>query len=89
MQAASAAAQRPATADEQTANPDALQTYDGTIISLNGTRYILRDDANNTWYHLDDQKAASKFLGKKVLVTGQLDTRTDVIHVREIEEAKA
>jgi hypothetical protein len=48
---------------------------------------VLRDDANNTWYHLDDQQAASKHLGKKVVVIGTLDARTDVIRVQKIDES--
>jgi Protein of unknown function (DUF5818) len=63
----------------------AVEAYTGTIVSLNGQRYILRDDDNNIWYHLDDQQDASKFLGKKVWVVGKLDARTDVIHVQQIE----
>ena len=58
----------------------------GTIVSLNGARYILRDDVNDTWYHLDDQQSAGKFSGKKVDVQGTLDGRSDMIHVRSIHE---
>jgi hypothetical protein len=63
------------------------EAYAGTIVSLNGERFILRDDDNELWYHLDDQQQASKFAGKKVLVEGQLDASTNVIHVQQIEEA--
>jgi hypothetical protein len=62
------------------------QRFEGIIVSKNGELFVLRDDANNTWYHLDDQQAAGKYLGKKVLVTGNLDTRTDVIVVKSIVE---
>ncbi len=65
---------------------DQAQQFEGVIISKNGELFVLRDDVNDTWYHLDDQKAAGKFLGKKVLVTGTLDTRTDVIRVQKITE---
>jgi Protein of unknown function (DUF5818) len=65
----------------------AVEAYTGTIVSLNGQRYILRDDDNNVWYHLDDQHDAAKFAGKRVWVVGKLDARTDVIHVDQIEEA--
>jgi uncharacterized protein YdeI (BOF family) len=68
------------TSDENT------QHFEGVIVSKNGQLFVLRDDANNTWYHLDDQEAAGKHLGKKVLVTGTLDTRSDVIRVQKIEE---
>jgi|ERR1700732_2164761 len=63
------------------------QQFEGVIVSKNGELYVLRDDANSTWYHLDDQQSAGKHLGKKVLVTGNLDGRTDVIRVQKIEEA--
>lgn len=63
-------------------NPD--EHFAGVIVWLNGNRYILRDDVNDTWYHLDDQQTAAKYLGKKVSVTGTLDGRSDMIHVRAI-----
>ena len=62
------------------------QKFEGIIVSKNGEIFVLRDDVNDTWYHLDDQEAAAKHLGKKVLVTGTLDTRTDVIRVKSIDE---
>jgi hypothetical protein len=65
----------------------AVEAYSGTIVSLNGQQYVLRDDDNDVWYNLDDQQSASKYAGKKVLVVGRLDARTDVIHVQQIEDA--
>jgi Protein of unknown function (DUF5818) len=64
----------------------AVEAYTGTIVSLNGQQYVLRDEDNDVWYNLDDQRDASKFAGKKVLVMGKLDARTEVIHVQQIEE---
>jgi hypothetical protein len=66
-----------------------VRTFAGKVLSQNGERFILRDAANDVWYHLDDQQQAGKFAGKNVLVTGVLDGRTDTIQVREITEAKA
>jgi hypothetical protein len=66
-----------------------VRTFAGKVLSQNGERFILRDEANDVWYHLDDQQQAGKFAGKNVLVTGVLDGRTDMIQVREITEAKA
>jgi hypothetical protein len=66
-----------------------VRTFAGKVLSQNGERFILRDEANDVWYHLDDQQQAGKFAGKNVLVTGVLDGRTDTIQVREITEAKA
>jgi hypothetical protein len=65
---------------------DHAQTFSGKIISMNGAYYVLRDDANQTWYHLDDQAKARPFFGKNVAVKGVLDGRTDVIHVSDIKE---
>lgn len=66
----------------------AASTYAGKIVSQNGDRFILRDDVNEVWYHLDDQAQAQKYFGKDVLVTGVLDGRSDMIHVRNIVAAK-
>jgi Protein of unknown function (DUF5818) len=65
----------------------AVEAYTGTIVSLNGQQFVLRDDDNDFWYNLDDQRDAAKFAGKKVLVVGRLDARTGVIHVEQIEDA--
>jgi Protein of unknown function (DUF5818) len=70
---------------QQSESKDQPQKFLGTVISMNGERFVLRDDVNNVWYHLDDQDKAGKFLGKKVLVTGILDGRADEIHVQSIE----
>jgi hypothetical protein len=60
------------------------KTFTGKIVSLNGAMFILRDDANEVWYHLDDQAQAGKFAGKIVDVKGTLDGPTDTIHVQSI-----
>jgi hypothetical protein len=66
----------------------AAGTFAGKIVSQNGDRFILRDDVNEVWYHLDDQAQAQKYFGRDVVVTGVLDGRSDMIHVRNIVEAK-
>ena len=53
---------------------------------MNGELYILRMDDGDAWYHLDDQKMASKFLGKRVTVMGEVDPLTSVIHVTDISD---
>jgi hypothetical protein len=72
----------------QPGDEPAASTFTGKIVSQNGDRFILRDDVNEVWYHLDDQAQAQKYLGKDVLVTGVLDGRSDMIHVRNIVMAK-
>jgi hypothetical protein len=79
-------AKRPAAAADNTSADTTLAVnHSGTIVLLNGSLYILRDDANQTWYYLDDQEMPSKFLGKKVVVTGKLDVGVNMIRVRDIE----
>jgi protein TonB len=63
------------------------QTFSGKIVSQNGVRYVLRDDDNNVWYHLDDQEKAGKFVGQDVLVTGKFDGLTGTIRVQSIVES--
>jgi Protein of unknown function (DUF5818) len=72
----------------QPGDEPAASTFTGKIVSQNGDRFILRDDVNEVWYHLDDQAQAQKYLGKDVLVSGVLDGRSDMIHVRNIVVAK-
>jgi Protein of unknown function (DUF5818) len=71
----------------QPGDEPAVSTFTGKIVSQNGDRYILRDDANEVWYHLDNQEQAQKYFGKNVVVTGVLDGRSDMIRVRNIVEA--
>jgi Protein of unknown function (DUF5818) len=71
----------------QPGDEPAASTFTGKILSQNGIRYILRDDVNEVWYHLDDQAQAQKYFGKDVVVTGVLDGRSDMIRVRNIAEA--
>lgn len=68
---------------------DQPQKFVGTIVSMNGERFVLRDDVNDVWYHLDNQQEAGKYLGKKVEVTGTLDGRADEILVQSIQVEKS
>jgi periplasmic protein TonB len=63
------------------------QSFTGKIVSQNGVRFVLRDDDNNVWYHLDDQEKAGKFFGKDVLVSGTFDGLTGTIRVQSIVES--
>src|SRR5580658_7957059 len=63
------------------------QTFSGKIVSQNGVRFVLRDEDNNVWYHLDDQEKAGKLVGKDVLVTGEFDGLTGTIRVQSIVES--
>ena len=72
----------------QPGDEPATSTFTGKIVSQNGDRFILRDEVNEIWYHLDDQAQAQKYFGKNVVVTGVLDGRSDMIRVRSMAEAK-
>jgi outer membrane biosynthesis protein TonB len=63
------------------------QSFYGKIVSQNGVRFVLRDDDNNVWYHLDDQEKAAKLVGRDVLVTGKFDGLTGTIRVQSIVES--
>jgi TonB family protein len=73
--------------DSLTQEQPKSQTFSGKIVSQNGVRFVLRDDDNNAWYHLDDQEKAGKLIGKDVLVTGTFDGLTGTIRVQSIVES--
>ena len=54
-------------------------------IDAHGAMYVLYDGKET--YTLSDQKTPEKFAGKKVTVTGTLDTRTKTIQVDSITPA--
>jgi periplasmic protein TonB len=64
------------------------QTFYGKIVSQNDVRFVLRDDENGVWYHLDDQVRAGQLLGKDVLVTGTFDGLSGTIRVQSIVEGE-
>lgn len=68
--------------------PRPARIHIGVIVSMNGSPLVLRDDDDNTWYNLDDQDTAGQFSGMKVLVTGNLDRVTHMIHVEAIKPAR-
>ncbi|MGA8034851.1 MAG: DUF5818 domain-containing protein [Candidatus Acidiferrales bacterium] len=67
----------------------AEQSFKGKIMSQNGVRFILRDEQTDTWYHLDDQSKAGKFLGKTVVIKGTLDGASGTIRIEAISEITA
>ncbi len=52
-------------------------------IKNRGGRFVLQTKRNV--YHLDNQKLAEPFAGRKVKVTGTLDPKTETIQVRSID----
>lgn len=75
-------------AQEKSKDQDQVRAFTG-MVAKTGDRYVLRDDANQTLFNLDDQTSAGKFAGRKVKVTGTLDAVNNTIHIQTIEDASA
>ena len=54
----------------------------------NCDHFALYDDATQTNYELDDARAALPYEGKRVKVTGVVNTKDSIIHVLAIESVK-
>jgi|ERR1700674_3620154 hypothetical protein len=61
-----------------------VRTFSGKV-SRKGGKYLFREDHRGIMYFLDDQQEAKRFSGKTVLITGTVDSKTNVVHVRKIE----
>ena len=68
-------------------NQEQLQIFMGTVIPMASGMLVLKDDAKDILYGLDNQALAQKFADKKVAVTGTLD-KMHTIHIKDIEEQK-
>lgn len=63
------------------------QQVTGKIEKSNDGKYVLVESSGTT-YQLDDQDSAKKYEGKKVMVTGSVDSSGSTIHVTRISPAK-
>ncbi|HET7214919.1 MAG TPA: hypothetical protein VFL79_15110 [Terriglobia bacterium] len=85
------AAQNQNTTAQQPAGPQAQneqKTYYGKIAKLQNGKYALVIDTKaNRGYFLDNQKEASKYVEKDVLITGTVDMQTKILHVSQIKPA--
>ena len=61
-----------------------VRTLPGKI-SRKAGKFIFREDHRGTVYSLDDQKEARNFLGRPVLITGTIDSKANILHIRKIE----
>ncbi len=75
---------QPANSQAESPQRPAMQTFTGTVVK-SGDKFVLR--AGGKEYQLDDQAKAGEFEGKKVIVTGTLDTSSGLIHIVKIEPA--
>jgi len=78
--------QQPLPPRQASADQDHIRTYAGRITKSNG-KYVLQDLSSAFSYALDNQKTAARYAGKVVLVTGVLDSNTNMIHVQKIDKA--
>ena len=72
----------PSTPESQDKSPTA-QTFTGTI-SKEADNYVLKV-SDSTSYKLDSQNQVQPFEGKRVQVTGTLDSSINLIHVDKVE----
>jgi hypothetical protein len=73
--------------DEQADQKGRVQEFKGKVVKSDG-RFMLEessDGGNYGTYLLDDQAAAKKYEGQRVVVTGTLDAPHNTIHVQKIE----
>ena len=59
------------------------QSYAGKVSERHG-KFYLEEARSKTPYQLEGTWSAKRYLGKKVRVTGSLDTETNVLHVVSI-----
>lgn len=78
--------QPPSLEQSPTSEQTEMKTYSGKISKNNG-KYVLEDLTEKTSYLLDDQKLAKKYEGKTVVVTGTLDSVSNIIHIQKIAAA--
>ena len=74
--------QSPSTSESKGQSPTA-QTFTGTI-SKEADSYVLKVSAS-TSYKLDNQEQVQPFEGRRVQVTGTLDSSINLIHVDNVE----
>ena len=65
-----------------------IRSFFGTI-AKNGDQFVLNESESHKFYELDDQDAASRFMGESVTITGTLDNVKNIIRIQSIAEAAA
>lgn len=63
--------------------PPSARTFTGTIIK-DGVKYVLKVSGDTT-YQLDDQDEAKQYEGKQVRIVGDLDGKSNVLHIVSIQ----
>lgn len=70
-------------ANGQVQQQPTAQTFTGTILK-DGSKWILKDSSGTT-YQLDDQNNAKQYEGKQVKVVGNLEAKTNTLHIVSIQ----
>jgi hypothetical protein len=79
--------QQPQSQDPSPQQSQSAQRVTGKIEKSNDGKYVLVE-SSGTMYQLDDQDSAKKYEGRKVMVTGSMDSTGSTIHVTHIRPAK-
>jgi hypothetical protein len=67
---------------------DLQSSHDCTVSCVQaGAKYVLYDIHGLATFRLDDQQRPERYAGQNVMVIGTYDTRTNTIHVWDIEPA--
>jgi hypothetical protein len=65
----------------QAGSTQQVQTFTGTIVK-SGDKYVLQDSTTGTMYDIDHQDLVAQHAGRRVRVTGTLDTDGKTIHLQ-------
>ncbi len=93
----SLSAQTPATQSQDTSaqqpvntqtQQQSAQSFEGKI-TKSGDKLVLKDNATQVAYQLDDQDKAKQFEGKVVKVTATMDPNTNTLHVVDITPSES
>jgi len=82
--AAPAAQQEQAQPNNKMTQQSDVKTFTGKVMK-SGEELVLKNNANQTTYKMDDQERAKSFEGRTVKVTGSLDAASNTIQVASIE----
>jgi hypothetical protein len=69
---------------QDTGQQQDTKTFTGTLMK-DGDKLVLKDEASNVTYHLDDQEKAKEHEGKQVRINGTLNDATNTIRVSSLE----
>jgi rare lipoprotein A len=63
--------------------PEQKRTFEGRI-TRSGEKLVLEDNADRSFYQLDDQQLAAFFEGQEVKLTGTLDAKSRILYISDV-----